>query len=327
VVVAAAGADAHVRKTGRGIMKKTIAAASLVMSVLLVSLIVSLNAQAAARAFARPEDAVAALLAAVKTGSLGDLLALFGPEGQTLISSSDPATARQNQQVFAVAAAEKWQLVDDGQGGKTLVIGYEEWPFPVPIVKTGNEWHFDTAAGKEEVLARRIGRNELSVIDTCRAYVTAQKRYAERGHDGKPAGLYATVFASHPGKEDGLYWPTTHGQPRSPLGDLVAQSAIEGRPINAAPTQPAPFHGYYFRILTGQGAGASGGAHSYIANGDMSRGFALVAWPAQYDATGIMTFVVNHDGIVYEKDLGSESDSLARKMTLFNPDQTWRPSE
>lgn len=307
-------------------MKKTIATASLVMSALLASWGAFLDAQAA-RTFAQPEEAVSALVAAVKAGKLEDVIAIFGAGSQELIDSSDPATARQNRQVFTIAAAEKWTLVDDPQGRKVLVIGNEEWPFPVPLVKAGNAWHFDTAAGKEEVLDRRIGRNELSVIETCRAYVTAQKRYAERGHDGKPAGVYAAIFASNPGKEDGLYWPTKHGEPRSPLGDLVAQSAIEGRPVTNAPTQPAPFHGYYFRILTGQGANAPGGAHSYIVNGNMSAGFALIAWPAQYDATGIMTFLVSADGVVHEKDLGTNTDSVARGITVFNPDKSWHPSE
>ena len=194
----------------------------------------------------------------------------------------------------------------------------------MPLVKEASGWRFDTAAGKEEVLARRIGRNELAVIETSRAYVTAQRRYAQQGHDGKPAGVYATKFLSDPGKENGLYWPTTKGQKRSPLGDLVAQAAEEGRPIGGDRAQPAPFHGYYFKILTAQGAAAPGGAKSYVVKGDMSGGFALIAWPAQYDATGVMTFLVNQDGIVVEKDLGPGTDAAARKITSYNPDKSWR---
>ena len=306
-------------------MRRTIAIASLVTSVLLVTSAGALRAQMAHRTFAQPEEAVAALFAAVKAGKLEELLPLFGPEGQTLIDSSDPVTARKNRQVFAVAAKEKWQLVDDGPDRKTLVIGYEDWPFPIPLVKAGTTWQFDTAAGKEEVLARRIGQNELSTIATCHAYVTAQRRYAERGHDGAPAGVYARSFQSQAGKEDGLYWPTAKGQPRSPLGDLVAQAAIEGRALNAG--QPAPLNGYYYRILTAQGANATGGALNYIVSGKMSKGFAMVAWPAQYDVTGIMTFLVNQDGIVYEKDLGPDGAKIAQGMTSFNPDATWHPSE
>jgi hypothetical protein len=276
------------------------------------------------RTYASPEEAVKALIETVKAGNLDQLVAIFGPEGKELIASSDPATARQNRQVFTVAAGEQWRLEDTAANRKTLVIGNEEWPFPVPLVKEASGWRFDTAAGKEEVIARRIGRNELSAIDTVRAYVTAQRRYAEQGHDGKPAGLYATKFRSDPGKQDGLYWPVTKGQQRSPLGDLLAEASEERRAAGGDREQPAPFHGYYFKILTAQGAAAAGGARSYIVKGDMSGGFALVAWPAQYDVTGVMTFLVSHDGIVHEKDLGQGTDAAARKMTAYNPDSSWR---
>jgi DUF2950 family protein len=276
------------------------------------------------RTFAAPEDAVKALFDTVKTGNLDALLAIFGPEGRELIASSDPATARMNRQVFAVAAREQWHIEDATPTRKTLVVGNEDWPFPVPLVKEPGGWRFDAGAGKEEVLARRIGRNELDAIATIHAYATAQRRYAQQGHDGKPAGAHATKFQSDPGKENGLYWPTARGQKRSPLGDLVAQAAEEGRPLGGDRTQPTPLHGYYFKILTGQGAAVPGGAKSYIVKGEMSGGFALVAWPAQYDATGVMTFIVNQDGIVRERDLGAKTDAIARKMTVYNPDASWR---
>jgi hypothetical protein len=266
---------------------------------------------------------VRALTDAVKTGKVDEVVAIFGPEGKELIDSSDPATARQNREVFTVAAAEKSQLVDQGTDGKVLVIGNEEWPFPVPLVKDASGWRFDTAAGKEEVLDRRIGRNELAVIRACRTYVVAQRIYARRGRDGKPAGIYARTFRSDPGRQNGLYWPAVRGQPRSPLGDLVAQAAQEGRSPSPGREGPSPFHGYYFKILTGQGAAAPGGAKDYLANGEMSGGFALVAWPAQYGATGIMTFLVNQDGHLREKDLGPETDAAARAMSLYNPDESW----
>jgi hypothetical protein len=277
------------------------------------------------RTFAAPEDAVKALADAVKAGNVDGVLAIFGTDGKELAASSDPATARMNRQVFAVAFREQWHLEDTTPTRKTLVVGNEDWPFPVPLVKGKDGWRFDTAAGKEEVLARRIGRNELEAIATCRAYVTAQQRYAQQGHDGKPAGLHATKLKSDPGKENGLYWPTARGQKRSPLGDLVAQAAEEGRTFGGAEhPQPTGFHGYYFKILTGQGAKAAGGAKSYLVKGEMSGGFALVAWPAQYDATGVMTFVVNQDGTVHERDLGPQTDAAARKMTVYNPDASWR---
>jgi hypothetical protein len=292
---------------------------------LLASMATAAGQTATPRLFAAPEDAVKALLETIKAGDVDAMLAIFGAEGRELFASSDPATARLNRQVFTVAVREQWHLEDATNGRKTLVVGNEEWPFPVPLVKGADGWRFDTAAGKEEVLARRIGRNELQTIATMHAYVTAQQRYAQLGHDGKPAGVHATKFQSDPGKENGLYWPTARGQKRSPLGDVVAQAAEEGRPLGADRPQPTPFHGYYFKILTGQGAAAAGGARSYIVKGEMSGGFALVAWPAQYDATGVMTFIVNQDGIVRERDLGPQTDATARKMTVYSPDASWQP--
>jgi len=275
----------------------------------------------AQRTFATPEDAVRALTEAAKASSLDDLRAIFGPEGNDLIASSDAATARRNREVFTVAVAEGWRLVNQGTTNhKALIVGNEGWPFPVPIVKSGKRWRFDSAAGKEEVLARRIGRNELAVIGICRAYVSAQHRYAQQGHDGKREGLFATTLQSDPGKQNGLYWPAAHGQPRSPIGDLVAQASTEGRAI----AQGTPFHGYYFKILTAQGSNAPGGAKSYVVNGAMSAGFALVAWPAQYDASGVMTFVVNQDGTVHETDFGADTGTVAAAITAYNPDAAWR---
>jgi Protein of unknown function (DUF2950) len=275
--------------------------------------------------FATPEEAVAALTSAAKAGGLDDLVAIFGPGGRDLVDVSDPATGRRNREVFVVAVAEGWRLVDQGPTRKVLVVGHEGWPFPVPLVRDGNSWRFDGAAGREEILARRIGRNEVAAIRICRTYAAAQKEYAARGHDGKPAGLYARKFRSDPGRQDGLYWPVARGQSRSPLGELVAQAAQEGRPLHDDRKGPSPFYGYYFKILTGQGPHAAGGATTYVTNGDMSAGFALVAWPAQYDATGVMTFVVNQDGIVYESDLGSATGSRAQGMTVYDPGVSWRP--
>ena len=277
------------------------------------------------RAFATPEDAVKALVDTVKTGNLDALLTLFGPDGRELVASSTPATAQMNRRVFAVAFKEQWHLEDAAANQKTLVVGNENWPFPVPITKGADGWRFDSAAGKEEILARRIGRNELDAIATIRAYVTAQQRYAQEGHDGKPAGVHAIKFQSDPGKQNGLYWPTARGEKRSPLGDVVAQAAEEKRPLGVGGAQPTPFHGYYFKILTGQGAAAPGKAKSYLVKGEMSGGFALVAWPAQYDATGVMTFIVNQDGIVRERDLGKQTAAIVRKMTVYNPDAFWQP--
>jgi len=280
------------------------------------------------RTFATPEEAVQALAAAVKAGNLAEVIAIFAPDGQELADASDPATGQRNRQVFTTAFAEGWHLVSQGGNRKTLVIGNEDWPFPVPLVKQGSRWRFDTAAGKEEVIARRIGRNELAAIEVCHAFVAAQLRYAKDGHDGKPAGLFAATFRSDPGRQNGLYWPAVHGQPRSPLGDLVAEAAAGG--AAASPTgEPTPLHGYYFKILTAQGAHAPGGAKSYLADGSqagqaaLSGGFALVAWPAIYDGSGVMTFIVDRTGAVRQKDLGASTGDIAKAMAAFDPDASW----
>jgi hypothetical protein len=275
------------------------------------------------RTFATPEEAVRVLHETVKSGNMDNLLAIFGPEGRELVASSDPATTRRNQEVFLVAYAEGWRLGDLGPDRKELVVGHEEWPFPVPLVKDGRTWRFDTAAGKEEVLRRRIGRNELAVLRICDTYVLAQRAYASQGHDGKRAGVYARRFASEPGTQNGLYWPTRRGERRSPLGDLVAQAAEEGRPLGGQ-QGPAPFHGYHFRILEAQGPSAPGGAADYVVNGSMTGGFALVAWPSEYDVTGVMTFLVGRDRIVYEKDLGPETQVTASAMRRYDPDSSWQ---
>jgi hypothetical protein len=279
-----------------------------------------------APAFDTPQAAVMALAKAVNGGELADVLAIFGPDAQALVDASDPVTARRNQQVFSVAFSEYWRVVPAGLGRATLVVGFEEWPFPIPLVKQGGEWRFDTAAGKEEILARRIGRNELAAIRICRTYVAAQRRYARYGHDGKPAGIYAATFRSDPGRENGLYWQARHGRRRSPLGDLLAAASIDAAARRASSEGPQPFHGYYFRVLTAQGPAASGGARNYVVNGELTGGFALVAWPAEYDVTGIVTFVVNQDGLVFERDLGPDTDAAARAISTYNPDSTWAAS-
>jgi len=313
---------------GRWVVSLSDLARCLVAAVIATSVLTTSVSHAAPpagqrRTFATPEEAVRALAAAVKAGNLDEVLAIFAPDGQELAASSDPATGRKNRDVFTAAFAEGWRLVNQGANRKTLVIGGEAWPFPVPLVKEGSRWRFDTAAGKEEVLDRRIGRNELAVIAVCRSYLSAQHRYAQDGHDGKRPGLYAMTFHSELGKQNGLYWAVAHGQKRSPLGDLVAQAAEEGRPVAEGGAAPLPLYGYYFKILTAQGPHAPGGAKPYVVDGAMSAGFALVAWPAQYDASGVMTFVVNQDGIVRQKDLGPRTDTAASAMTHYDPDASW----
>jgi hypothetical protein len=250
------------------------------------------------RTFASPEDAVKALIEAAKGAQTDELMKIFGPEAQPLVDASDPKRAQWRRQVFVVAAREGWRLVGSGTSSRTLVLGHESWPFPVPIVTENGVWKFDTANGIEEVIARRIGRNELAAIRACRTYVLAQLLYARNGHDGKPAGLYATALRSDPGKHNGLYWPTVRGEKRSPLGDLLADAGDSGK---------SPFHGYHFKIVRSPHA----------------NGFALVAWPAQYDSTGVMTFLVSEEGVVRQKDLGPGTTDTVAALTSYSVDESW----
>jgi hypothetical protein len=273
------------------------------------------------RVFATPEQAAGALIDIVKANDLPGLVALFGSEGQELVDTSDAATGRRNREVFVAAVGEGWRLGDLAAGRKELVLGHEAWPFPVPLVKGAGGWSFDAAAGREEILNRRIGRNELAVIRVLQQYVAAQRAYAAAGHDGKPAGRYARQFGSDPGKQNGLYWPA-RGQSRSPLGVLVAQASQEGYRRQGG-EGPSPLHGYYFRILEGQGPAAPSGAADYVVNGEMTGGFALVAWPVHYGASGVMTFIVNQAGVAYEKDLGDDTAAAVQKIARYDPDRTW----
>jgi Protein of unknown function (DUF2950) len=263
----------------------------------------------AVQTFDTPKSAADALVKAARDFDQVALIRIFGPDGRDIVFSGEFPQDRKHAADFAHAAEEKLEVsVDPNTATRAFVlIGNEDWPFPVPIVQDAGAWRFDTAAGKEEVLARRIGRNELAAMFVCRAYVSAQKLYAARPHDGQPVGRYATKFKSDPGKQNGLYWPVALGEKRSPLGDLVARAAEEGQSLGQG-QGPTPFHGYYFRILPADG------------------GFGLVAWPAQYDATGVMTFVVNQDGTVREKDLGPDTDRTARAMTAYAPDASWTPA-
>jgi len=278
-------------------------------------------AAAAQRRFDSLEEATQALIDALKAGDLKAMAAIFGPEGKGLTASGDPVADRRARERFVALYDEQHRL--EGGGGKViLVVGREEFPFPIPIVPDGPWWRFDTAAGNEEIINRRIGRNELNTIQVALAYVDAQREYYLRDPDKNGLLQYARTFASTPGKRDGLYWPTKEGEPPSPLGPFAAQARAEG--YSKQSSRPIPYWGYYFRILTAQGNDAPGGAYDYLAQGRMIGGFALVAFPARYGVSGIMTFIVNHDGVVYQKDLGPNTAAIARAMKEFNPDTTWK---
>ena len=277
---------------------------------------------AAPRSFASPEQAVTTLVDAIKAGNQKALLDMLGPEGRSLVYSGDPVADRNTMQRF-VAEYDRAHRLEAGGGKIILYVGQDDYPLPIPVVPDGTVWRFDTRAGKEEILNRRIGKNELEAIQVCLAYVDAQREYYAEDRNADGLREYATRFASTPGKHDGLYWGTTPGERPSPLGPLVASARAEGYRRGQGGA-PVPYHGYYYRILTAQGPEAPGGAYDYTTRGHMIGGFALVAFPARYGVSGVMTFIVNHEGIVYQKDLGANTAAIARGLRLFNPGAGWK---
>ena len=263
-----------------------------------------------------PDEAVTALVAAAKGADRNAVMRLLGPGSAKIVSSGDPVADAATRKRFIAAYDAKHGVAMDGADKATLIVGAQNWPFPIPLVRQDGKWRFDAAAGREEILLRRIGRNELSAIQAALAYVDAQQDYA-----GKDRGGYAQRIVSRAGKKDGLYWPAKEGEERSPLGELAARASAEGY---GPGQQQAPYHGYYYKILTRQGANAGGGAMDYVVRGNMIGGFALVAYPAEYKNSGVMTFLVNHQGQVFEKDLGPNTARLGATMTAFDPDNTWR---
>jgi Protein of unknown function (DUF2950) len=275
--------------------------------------------------FASPQQAVEALAAAVRAGATDQLLHLFGPQGDKLVRSGDPIADKEARERFMTAYAKANKIVMETGDKALLVIGGRAWPFPIPIVKQGGVWQFDTAAGEQEILDRRIGHNELSAIKVCRAYVDAQREYASQDRNGDGLLEYASRFRSSPGKRDGLYWPVGASEQMSPLGPLMVSAQAEGYGTQSASEHKRePYHGYYYRILTRQGKDAPGGAYDYMVRGHMLGGFALVAFPAKYGVLGVMTFIVNQDGVIYQKDLGPDTATIARRMTEFDTDKTWK---
>ena len=272
--------------------------------------------------FASPDDAGNALLAAAKSGDQNTLLAIFGPDSREVIYSGDAVQDKNTAALFVTGygVMHRWRTMPDG--AQMLLVGADNFPFPIPLKKNGDgQWFFDTAAGKDEILNRRIGRNELAIIEASRAAASAQADYFSQLHDGEKTKQFAAKFISDPGKQNGLYWKASEGEPPSPLGPLAAFATAEG--YTAKPEGHTAFHGYYFRMLKGQSDKAPGGAKDYMVNGKMTGGFALVAYPAEYGNSGVMTFMINQDDVLLQKDLGKTTTETATAMNKFDPDTGW----
>ncbi len=278
--------------------------------------------------FISPEEAVKALVEAISANDENKLLAIFGsgPGAKQLISSGDEVADRAGRERFLQAYQEKNRIADVSSNKAVLEIGNEAWPFPIPIERVGKQWRFSAKDGKEELLNRRIGKNELSAIQVCLAYVDAQREYASKDRNDDGVLEYAQKFLSEHGKKDGLYWEAKEGEEQSPLGPLIGEAKKEGYKKKAG-NEPSPYHGYFYKILKAQGKRAPRGAYNYVVDGRMIGGFAMVAYPAGYGSSGIKTFIVSHDGVVNEKDLRKNTASIAQEMKKFDPDSSWRKVE
>ena len=281
----------------------------------------SMAQQQGQKTFSSPEDASNALVTAVQSNDESAMLDILGPDGKQIVSSGDQTADANSRANFVQKYQEMHRLVKEPDGTTTLYIGAKNWPTPIPLVNKGNSWYFDTDAGKREILYMRIGRNEISTIRVCQELVAAEKEYHSTQHNG-----YAQTIFSDEGQHNGLYWKAAEGEPQSPIGPLVAAAVAEGY-AKSQDGAPTPYRGYYYRILTRQGKHGPGGAKSYIVDGKMTEGFAFVAYPAEYRSSGVMTFIVGSDGIVYQKDLGTKTDVLARAMKAYNPNSTWHKAE
>jgi len=301
---------------------------AILMTVMFIVLVVSnLSAKNMNQlTFASPEAAVRAMVEALSSNDLKALEAIFGPGSLDLITSGDPAADQSDREQFLKLFGEKNRL-EQTADKVVLSVGNEDWPFPIPMVKKDAFWRFDTEEGSEEILARRIGRNELSAIQVCLAYVDAQREYALKVRDASGLFQYAQKFRSDKGMKNGLYWNVKDGEEQSPLGPLVAAAQEQGYTGKKSGGKPIPYHGYYYRILKGQGKNAPGGAYDYMVKGKMIGGFALVSYPAKYASSGVMTFIVNHGGVVYQRDFGRNTEKAAQAIKLFNPDSMWKKVE
>jgi hypothetical protein len=284
----------------------------------------SVAAPTAQQTFGSPQQAADAMILAVKSDDVAALLQIFGPDGKDFVQSGDDVQDKNSRAAFAAMAQEKMHVDTDPHNPNRAIlwVGDEDWPTPVPIVKQGGKWHFDSKAGRNEIVNRRIGENELDAIIICRGFVEAQKEYAEGIHDNSGVNQYAQKIISTSGKQDGLAWRNADGSWAGPVGEGVAKAIEEGYTDKGK-----PFHGYYFKVLKGQGPAAALGQLDYVIEGAMIGGFALVAVPAQYRVTGVMTLMVSYDGVVYQKDLGPDSLDVVKKMERYNPDKTWQRTD
>lgn len=298
-------------------------AATAVLLTLLLST-VSFAQQGNEKTFTSPGAAVLALYNASKSNDSQALAAIFGSSSNDILHTGDDVADKNMQANFIRRYDQMHRVVVEPDQTVTLYVGAENWPLPIPLVKNGSgAWYFDAEAGKKEILYRRVGTNENDAIDILYSLVDAEREYASEPRNGEKTAHYAAKFLSDDGKQNGLYWKTSDNEPPSPIGPLLVSAASQGYSMQQG--QPTPYHGYYYRILTKQGAAAKGGARDYMVNGNLTGGFAFVAYPAEYRNSGVMTFMVNQDGIVYEKDLGADTVKTAAAMTEYNPDSTWNP--
>jgi len=294
------------------------------LGVLVAAMCLGVANAAAQEYFTSPEEAVDRLVAAIREGNSSRIVSVLGGSrsSRQIVESGDPVADAKARATFVAAYDARHRLVGEHSNNKRiLLIGDKDWPFPVPVVKYRKVWRFDPIAGSDEIFFRRIGRNELNAIQVCLAYVDAQNEYASINPEKGMTAAYAQRFMSQPGKKDGLYWPDEAQGPKSPLGSAVAAATREGYRFGDS---PIPYHGYYYKILTSQSGAAPGGAMNYVVKGRMVGGFALLAYPAEYGNSGVMTFIVNHAGVVYQKDLGLRTSRLARRIDDFSPDATWK---
>jgi hypothetical protein len=298
---------------------------SIIPLLLAAGLVAAIPIEAAhpeGQGFLSPYAAARALLSAAENDDVSEAIKILGPSAKEVLETTDPVADKQMRRRFAEAARKQMKIVADPHNprAKTVLVGTDRWPLPIPIVQVNGKWFFDLEQGRQEILARRIGGNELDAIEVCRGYVEAQNEYGERDRTGSGTPHYAQKMISSPGAHDGLYWPAADKNDESPIGDIISRAFEEGYT-----NRHEPYHGYYFKILTAQGTHATGGQMSYLNNGLMTKGFALIAWPSGFKSTGMMTFMVDKSGIVYEKNLGPKTSEIARDFSAYDPDETWAP--